>query len=151
MKLAEALMNRADCQKRVEQLKTRLTRSAKVQEGEHPPENPTDLFHELNDTLNEFESLVTAINRTNSQVLLSTGVTIAEALAQRDTLSMRRSIIQDVINAAAIRQDRFSKSEVKFYSTVPIMDLQKQVDQYSKAFRELDTTIQEANWKTKLL
>ena len=68
MKLAEALMNRADCQKRVEQLKARLTRSAKVQEGEQPPENPTDLFQELNDTLNEFESLVTAINRTNSQI-----------------------------------------------------------------------------------
>lgn len=150
MKLAEALMNRADCQKRVEQLKARLTRSAKVQEGEQPPENPTDLFQELNDTLNEFESLVTAINRT-TQVSLSTGVTLAEALAQRDTLSMRRSAFQDVINAAAIRQDRFSKSEVKFYSTVSIVDLQKRVDQYSKAFRELDTTIQEANWKTELL
>lgn len=33
MKLAEALIKRADCQKRIEQLRQRLMRSAKVQEG----------------------------------------------------------------------------------------------------------------------
>ena len=37
MKLAEALIQRADCQKRIAQLRQRLTRSAKVQEGEQPP------------------------------------------------------------------------------------------------------------------
>jgi len=34
MKLAEALILRADCQKRFEQLKARLLSNAKVQEGD---------------------------------------------------------------------------------------------------------------------
>lgn len=151
MKLAEALMNRADSQKRIEQLKVRLTRSAKVQEGEVAPEDPKLLFQELNGILQELEALMIGINRTNSQTLLSEGVTLADALAQRDVLAMRRSAIQDVINAAAIKQDRYSKSEVKFIPTVQIAELQKQVDQYSKAYRELDTSIQELNWKTELI
>ena len=44
MKLAEALILRADSQKRFEQLKQRVVRSAKVQEGDEPPENPRDLL-----------------------------------------------------------------------------------------------------------
>jgi hypothetical protein len=43
MKLAEALLLRADCQKRIEQLKSRLLGSARVQEGEQPPEDPEKL------------------------------------------------------------------------------------------------------------
>lgn len=44
MKLAEVLILRADCQKRIDQLRQRLLRSAKVQEGEQPPENPQQLL-----------------------------------------------------------------------------------------------------------
>ena len=44
MKLAEALANRADLQRRVEQMRTRLQRSARVQEGESPPEDPRELL-----------------------------------------------------------------------------------------------------------
>jgi hypothetical protein len=36
MKLAEALIQRADYQKRVEQLKQRIVNNAKVQEGNDP-------------------------------------------------------------------------------------------------------------------
>jgi hypothetical protein len=41
MKLAEALLRRADCQKCLEQLKARLLRNAKVQEGDDPAEDPS--------------------------------------------------------------------------------------------------------------
>ena len=40
MKLSEALVLRADIQKRIEQLRERLKTSALVQEGERPPEDP---------------------------------------------------------------------------------------------------------------
>ena len=52
--------------------------------------------------------------------------------------------------AAAVKQDRFTKSEVKFASTVDIARLQKQADALAKEHRELDTKIQEANWLTDL-
>jgi len=47
MKLAEALMLRADIQKRIDQLKQRLLRNVKVQEGDRPAENPEALLSEL--------------------------------------------------------------------------------------------------------
>ena len=40
MKLAEALQERADLNKRIEQLSTRLSVNATVQEGKTPAENP---------------------------------------------------------------------------------------------------------------
>ena len=46
MKLAEALSNRADLQRRVEQMRGRLQKSALVQEDENPPENPQELLDE---------------------------------------------------------------------------------------------------------
>ncbi|AEI45582.1 DIP1984 family protein [Paenibacillus mucilaginosus] len=151
MKLAEALMLRADCLKRIEQLKVRLVRSAKVQEGELPGEKPEDLFRELSETLDRLESLIIGINRTNSETAFRSDASLAAVLAERDILAMRRTIVQSVIEAAAIKQDRYSKSEVKFVPTVGVAELQKQVDGYAKAYRELDMKIQELNWQTDLV
>ena len=47
MKLAEALLLRADSQKRIAQLKSRLLTNAKVQEGDAPAETPQQLIAEL--------------------------------------------------------------------------------------------------------
>ena len=41
MKLAEALIERADLQRRLEQLKQRLNQNAQYQEGEEPAKYPT--------------------------------------------------------------------------------------------------------------
>ncbi|MDV3351896.1 DIP1984 family protein [Leptothoe sp. LEGE 181152] len=68
MKLAEALMQRADCQKRIAQLRQRLTRSAKVQEGEQPPENPQELLSEVDTVITELTRLVQRINQTNGHL-----------------------------------------------------------------------------------
>lgn len=151
MKLAEALILRADCQKRIEQLKQRLIRSAKVQEGETPPEDPQALITELNRTVNELADLIKRINKTNSATNLEEGMTISEALAERDTLMLKRGVYSSVIEVAALRKDRFGASEIKFFSTVNVADLQAQIDQMSRQCRELDTRIQEVNWNVELL
>jgi hypothetical protein len=65
MKLAEALANRADLQRRVEQMRMRLQRSARVQEGENPPEDPRELLEETERLVSELEGYVRRINRTN--------------------------------------------------------------------------------------
>jgi hypothetical protein len=43
MKIAEALALRADLQKRLEQLKQRLVKNARIQEGDVPEEDPGEL------------------------------------------------------------------------------------------------------------
>jgi hypothetical protein len=86
MKLAEALILRADSYKRIEQLRTRLKRNAKTQEGDAPAENPGELVSEFEAIARELEKLIQRINRTNSSTDLHKGVTIADALATRDLL-----------------------------------------------------------------
>jgi hypothetical protein len=39
---------------------------------------------------------------------------------------------------------------VRFVATVPVGGLQAEVDHFAKRYRELDTHLQELNWKTEL-
>jgi len=154
MKLAEALILRADCQKRLEQLKARIVRSAKVQEGDAPPENPQELIIELERTASELMDLIKRINRTNSTTRFDAepdGRTLSDVLAERDVLAMRRAAYSGLAEAAAVTQNLYSRSEVKFVSTVNVAEVQKRTDDLAKQYRELDARIQEANWKTDLL
>ncbi|NES97318.1 MAG: hypothetical protein F6K32_19275 [Desertifilum sp. SIO1I2] len=151
MKLAEALILRADCQKRVEQLRQRLTKSAQIQEGEMPPENPQTLLAELETAVSELTGLIQRINRTNSQTELEAGIMLSDALARRDTLILKRSVYESLMNAASYSQNRYSRTEIKVLSTVNVAEIQSQIDRMARDYRELDTQIQAANWNTELL
>ncbi|NOU75622.1 hypothetical protein GC098_30335 [Paenibacillus sp. LMG 31458] len=151
MKLAEALVLRADAQRKVAQLKKRLERVVKVQEGEEPVEQPNFLFEELNRTIEELTSWVKKINKTNSLTSFDTNMSIADALAERDKLMQKRNILNDILEAATIKQDRFSRSEVKFYRSIEVNEVQKQLDDLSKSYRELDFKIQEKNWTVEVI
>lgn len=151
MKLAEALILRADNQTRLEQLKQRLFRNAKVQEGDTPAENPQGLLEELERTSDELVRLIQNINKTNSAAKLEDGMTLTDALAIRDVLRLKQAAYAGLAQTAAVTQDRYSRSEVKFQSTVDVNVIQKQADQYAKQHRELDAKIQAANWTTDLI
>jgi len=148
MKLAEALIIRADLQRKLEQLKQRLVLNAKIQEGDKPAEDPAELIKEAEEASAELLSMIQRINATNSVTPLVKGMTIADAIAYRDVLRMKQSIYRELALAAAVTEDRFTKSEIKFVSTVDIARLLKQADSIAKEHRELDTKIQEANWLT---
>ena len=62
MKLAEALVLRADGQKRIEQLQQRLIQNAKVQADDQPAENPEILQQELEQLAQELVLLIQRIN-----------------------------------------------------------------------------------------
>lgn len=151
MKLAEALILRADAQKRLEQLKQRLYRNAKVQEGDEPGENPAELLAEFERVTEEFKALVRRINRTNAATVFEADITLSDALAERDNLKLKHQVYRDMAVSATVTQDRYTKSEIKFKSTVDIPALQKQADETARTGRELDTRIQQANWVTDLM
>lgn len=151
MKLAEALILRADSQKKIHQIQQRLIRSAKIQEGEEPPEQPQILLEELNNLINQLTDLIQKINRTNSSTILDNNLSISDALAQRDNIQLKRSIYDSVVQTAASRQDRYGRSEIKYFSTVNIAELQTEIDRMARDYRELDTKIQQANWNTELV
>ena len=150
MKLAEGLILRADYAKRLEQIKARLSRNAKVQEGEKPAEDPTGLLREFEDVARRFEQIIQRINRTNVATTVEAGVSLADAITKRDVLRLRQAMYRDLAVAATVTQDRHTRSEVKFKGTVSVVQIQKEADNAAKVHRELDAKIQEANWKTDL-
>jgi hypothetical protein len=150
MKLAEALIQRADAQKRLEQLRQRLNRSAKVQEEEQPPENPQELLAELDRVITEITRLIQQINRTNASTQYDENRTLTDILAERDMLMLRRNVLVTTINAATT-QPRYGRMEIKEFPTINIADVQKQVDDLSRQYRELDTAVQQLNWTIDLI
>ncbi len=150
MKLAEALLLRADCQKKMEQLRQRIVGSAKVQEGDEPPENPAQLLEEMERVAAQLLALIQNINTTNSTTEYAPGKSLSDALAERDVLMLRRNVYADLARSASVVQARTSRSEVKFVGTVRVADMQEQVDALSKAYRETDARVQELNWRTEL-
>ena len=151
MKLAEALILRADCQKRFAQLKSRLIANAKVQEGDQPAETPQELIAELERTVTELGDLIKRINKTNSATAFAGDRTISDALAERDVLGLRRAAFSEVALSGSLRQDRYSRSEVKYVSTVSVAEIQKRADELAREYRELDARVQELNWLTELV
>ena len=151
MKLSEALILRADRQKRIAQLKSRLLTNAKVQEGDTPAENAQELLDELDRVSAELVDLIKRINRTNCSVLLAQGQTISDALADRDALAVKRAANVELAEAASIMQGRYTRSEVKYISTINVAEIQKRADELAKNYRDLDARIQEINWQTELV
>lgn len=150
MKLAEALILRADIQKRIEQLKSRLADNAKVQEGERPSEEPKALLAELDALTNELERLIIRINLTNCTAKTD-GKSLTELITKRDVLTLKAGVLRAFAQAAAQKVDAYSRSEIKILSTVDVAALQKQVDEMAKQIRQLDTTLQGVNWQTDLI
>ena len=155
MKLAEVLIMRADANKRIQQLRERLNRSAKVQEGDNPPENPQELMEELERVVTEFRRLVKLINRTNSQTTFGDGMSLTDALADRDALALERSVLAGLIDAAAGNANDYRYAyvmrDVKTFRAVDVSAVQKRVDELARRHRELDTRIQALNWSVDVV
>lgn len=150
MKLASALVERSDLQRKISELSNRLNTNAKVQDGEEPAEKPEELLEELDSVMTRLEELVTKINLTNSSVVVE-GKTLTKWLAKRDCLKQRIGLLRGFLNSASEKIDRYSRAEIKIVSTVNVKALQKDVDALSKTLRETDEKIQEINWTTELL
>ena len=150
MKLAEALQERADLNRRMEQLKMRLLNNALVQEGEQPAEDPTELLTEYDGCTARLEYLMAAINRTNASAVVD-GITLTQLIARKDALKLRAVTYRDLVSAASHTAHRAARSEIKIFSTVNVRDLQKQADDMARELRLLDNKLQQTNWAVDLM
>ena len=150
MKLAQALILRADTQKHLEQLKGRLLDNAKMQENERPSEDPKLLLKELDKLTSELFTLICSINLTNSSAKFD-GMSLTEMIAKKDALVLKANVLREFATSASQKVDLYSNSEIKILSTVDVAALQKQVDALSKDIRELEMKLQEANWTVDLV
>lgn len=149
MKLAEALQERADLNRRIEQLRSRLDSNALVQEGEKPAEEPEQLLRELDGCVERLEELMAKINRTNCETVVE-GKTLTEMIARKDALLIRLSAYRDLVNTASQTARRATRSEIKIFSTIDVQDKQRMVDEMAKELRLLDNKLQATNWTVDL-
>ncbi|WP_052847274.1 DIP1984 family protein [Streptomyces avicenniae] len=155
MKLAEALAERSAATRQVEQLRARVVGSARHQEGDTPPEDASRLLAEADTVLVALESLIRRINRTNTTVRVEGIGTLTDALARRDVLRLRHSLLTSAADAAAGRDGngprRQLRSELLMLAALPVAGLRADADALAKEIRHLDLRIQQANWEAELL
>lgn len=150
MKLAEALLLRADLQKKVASLRERIVQNAVVQEGDQPHEAPDELLKAAFGVLADLERLIAKINAANLASKLSDGRTLTEAVARRDTLMAQHSLLLAAVAGCRKEPDRYGMREIKWVATLEVKKLQKQADDLAKDIRELNGMIQQANWNAEI-
>lgn len=143
MKLAEALLLRADLMKKIEQLQNRISPVLIVSDDKLPQEDPIKLLAQLRKTINDLKALIIRINKTNNDTVVEGEGVLMEALAKRDSLKM---LSEKLRNAAQIN----NSGDSNLKTTIDIKKLQVEMDQTGRAFREIDSEIQEINWLTEL-
>lgn len=150
MKLAEALQERADLARRIDQLESRLMNNVLMQEGEKPAESPDELLAELDRCSARSEELMRRINLTNTAVLVD-GQPLTALLAKRDCLKRQLSVWRNAVSTASQTARRATRSEIRIMSAIDVPALQKRVDDTAKALRQTDNAIQAANWLNDLI
>ncbi|MBQ7454839.1 MAG: DIP1984 family protein [Clostridia bacterium] len=150
MKLAEALQERADLNRKIEQLRSRLQSNCLVQEGESPVEPPEALLSELDEAIARLERLIAAINKTNCAAQAD-GETLTALIARKDCLNVKLSAYRDLVYAASQTAHRARGTEIRILPAVDVRALQKQADALAKALRETDNRLQAANWAIDLM
>lgn len=150
MKLAEALQERADINRNIEQLKNRLNNNVLVQEGEKTAEEPEKLKRELDDSIERLAYLIFHINLTNCKTRVD-GQTLTELIAKKDTLSLKIRVYKDVAYAGSQASCRARNTEIKIRPAICVADWQAEIDAMAKELRLLDNRLQESNWSTDLI
>src|SRR5690606_4942549 len=146
MKLAEALLLRADLMKKIEQLQNRIRPVLIVSDDKLPQEDPIKLLAQLRKAINDLEAIIIRINKTNNDTVVEGEGILMEALAKRDSLKMLSEKLRNIRNAAQIN----NSGDSNLKATIDIKKLQVEMDQTGRSFREIDSKIQEINWLTEL-
>ena len=150
MKLAEALQERADLNKKIQEIRNRLNNCVLVQEDEEPGDDPISLLRELDDATARLETLMASINLTNCRTKVD-GKSLTQIIARKDALNLRRGVYNSVYYAASQDTQRARGTEIKIKALLKSADIRKEEDQIAKEVRQLDNLLQETNWKTKLI
>ena len=150
MKLAEALLIRADQKKKILSLRERIAQNALAQEGDAPREDVATRITECCAVVAEQQALVLKIDAANAAARLPDGRPLTAVLAERDTLMQQHGILKNAVEATHKEADRYSMREIKWVPQIDVAATQKQMEDYSRKIRELNVLVQETNWRVEL-
>ena len=151
MKLAEALIERAELKKENAQLLSRIKSNTLVQEGDSPAEDPEALIAQYEHNMEHLLWLVQKINETNSKTSFDDNMSISDAIALRDFYGAKHKAYQTMYESTTISVNRYSQNEIKFVRSLQPSVIQKKIDEVAKKYRKLDTKLQGLNWTVDLI
>ena len=162
MKLAEALIERAELQRENARLLERIKDNSMSQEGDAPAEAPVELIAQYERNMDRFLTLVKKINATNSEASFGDGMTnseasfgdgmtISDAIAVRDCLGAKHRAYKTMYDATTISVSRYNQNEIKFVRHTDPKEIQSKMDIVAREYRELDTKLQALNWAVDLV
>jgi len=155
MLLAEALALRADQQKRLKELSTRIQDNARVPDGTAPDEDPEALLREAGELAADLMALVQRINRTNAstEAREEPRATVSDLIAERAQAQRMSQLLRAAAQAGTRGSSRgfLSRDADATRATVDVPALQKEADRWAVRYRELDVRLQLLNWSTDLL
>lgn len=150
MKLAEALLARANLKRDVDELEKLIKGNAKVQEGDTPLENADELLKQYNEKMDEMLDIIVRINKTNNQTPFDNG-TLSGAISRMDYLKNKIYAYNGFYEASTISHDRYSQKEIKYVRCMDANLVRDRINEFFKELRQLDTRIQGLNWTIDLL
>ena len=151
MKLAEALIRRKDLNVQIQVVKDRILSNLVVQEGSEPSEDPNELLEEYTRLNQQLLDYVQRINRTNQETQFDDSRSIADVISEKDALMDQHRMLKMIASRASDLADRYSVSEIRNVSTIDVKAIQKEADELSRQYRELDIALQARNWQVDLL
>ncbi|MFJ8771397.1 DIP1984 family protein [Streptomyces microflavus] len=119
--------------------------------GETPAEDAAQLPAEAGEVLSTLETLIRRINRTDATVEMGPDGTLTDALARRDVLRLRHSVVTAAAGSGERGYGRQLRSELMMLSALPVAELRGQADVLAREIREVDVRIQRTNWEVDLL
>lgn len=172
MKLAEALLLRAEMTEQLLRLGKRLAKNCRTEKGQKTAESPHTLLEDALRLVREREALILRINRAKLQAKLPNGMTLMEALARRDRLEGERALVLEIISKSEVVNTARKKNkapswmaailrealggeptkgcEIRQFCLLDIPRLQARVDNLTRQIREVNALIQAANWRITL-
>jgi len=150
-KLSEALLDRAELQKKTVDLQNRLKENAVIQQDDVPAENPKELFDDLISTYSKLDELNKRINLTNNTTEFNSNNKLSDVLAKRESLDKQIKELTNLASCFALKNNRYSKTEIKMVATMDIKIIRSHIELLQKYRKELDRKIQALNWSVELL
>jgi hypothetical protein len=156
MKIAEALSEKADLDKRIKQLLARIRNSARYTQDEGSVEDPAELLAQARALMEHRENLVRRINLTNAGVTFMHQhemITVTQALALRERLNAERNLLNEAADAAMPERSMYGRrrTELPEKTDLPVRELRAEADKIARQHRELDALIQQSNWAADLI
>lgn len=156
MKLAEALMIRAELKKEIDILLDKIIESAVLHDDEEKLEDPNEYLLKLNNHLNELFLTEKKILKTNFESSFDEKRTIYEALLEKQHLARILHRYERLIDSVKKKLKPFYYYEdiKKYEKPECLIDIKKLIfekEQFENSYKKLNQQIQKRNWEIDVL